>query len=105
MTDEYVLGVIYNAKLDWQEHPQGGFTAIMNEITIHITFAALTLSRGLKKIAIHNSRPFSKKSSLLEQMFKDIRNQAANQCIQCYSDEYKEILRKEILSQLTCLNI
>lgn len=105
MTDEYVLGAIRDANLNWQEHPQGGFVTTMNEVTIHITFSALTLSKGLKKITIYNSRPLFKKSSSLEQVFKKIRKQAADQCLKHYTEEYQENLRNELLRELTGLNI
>lgn len=105
MTDEYVLGAIRDVNLNWQEHPQGGFVTMMNEVTIHITFFALTLSRSLKKITIYNSRTLFKKSAPLEHIFKEIRKQAADQCLKHDTDEYQKNLRNEILSQLTGLNV
>lgn len=105
MTDEYVLGSIRDAGLNWQEHPQGGFVTTMNEVTIHITFSALTLSKNLKKITIYNSKQLFKKSASLEKLFEEIRKQAADQCLKHYTDEYQKNLRNELLRELTGLNI
>jgi hypothetical protein len=105
MTYEYALTVIRDANLDWQKHPTGGFVAIMNGITIHITSTFLTIAQNFKKIIIYKPIHFRwQKPVLLEQLLDEIVKQAATQCLEHYKDEYQENLKNELLKQLTGLN-
>ncbi|MEK7503238.1 MAG: hypothetical protein AAB556_02220 [Patescibacteria group bacterium] len=106
MTDEYALTLIRDTNLDWQLHPLGGFVAIMNGITIRATSVFLTMSKDFKTMKIHKSKAhLFKQPTELDQLIEEISNQAATRCLEHNTKEYDEKLRKELLKQLTGLNI
>ena len=106
MTYEYALTAIRDANLDWQEHPNGGFIAEMNGVTIYAGSSSITFSKNLKKNIVQKpAHPIWKKeTTLIEQLFEEIIKQAAKQCLEHYTDEYQEKLKNDLLRELTGFN-
>ena len=103
MTDEYALGLIAQAKLEWQTHPHGagGFVSVMNGVSLHLRGDSLTIAKGFKTITIRQPvHPVWKGPTPVETLLKEICSQAAKQCLEHYSEEYQKRLRDELLGEL-----
>ena len=102
MTDEYVLGLIAQAELEWYENPGGGFVANMNDFMLYFRSQCLTISKGVKRITIcQPKRSKWKEQTPVEVLLKEISTQAAKQCLERYSEAYQQQLREELLRELT----
>lgn len=101
MTDEDILKMVRDARLEWFENPSGGFVTALNGLNLHLTHKFINISNGIEKITIYRpKRMLLNQPEEAEQLIDELRKRAGEQCLNRHSKEYQKNLRDKLIKKL-----